>query len=151
MHLIPLKVPQQVVYHLCLRHKVGGSDECLPPKALGLAKVGQKVLDVEYALYVVLCSLIDGDSAVVVGNDAGEYVAEGGLDVEIDNVNAAGPNLLCHFASEANDALEHAALLGDVLLVCQLHCLLKVIHGQHLRFVVCEPFGDDFASDEQSA
>ena len=151
MYLVCLEVAQQVVNHLGFRHEVGGTDQGLPPEALGFAKVGQEVLDVEHALDVVLRVLIDRDAAVVVGYDARQHVAERRFYVEVHDVHAAGHDFLGHLTAKAYDALQHVAFLGYVLLVCQLHRLFQVVHSEHFFLVVGKSLCDDFAANEQAA
>ena len=151
VYFVRLEVAQKVVHHLRFRHEVGGTNQRLPPESLRLAQMRQEVLDVEHAFDVILRVLIDGDAAVVVCHDASQHVVERSLDVEIHNIDAARHYLFRHLAAEANDALQHAGFLGDVLLVGQLHSLLQVIHGEHLGLVTDETLRDDFASDEQTA
>ena len=115
--VVLLEVAQEVVDHLGLGHEVGRTDETLPAKALGLGEMGQQVLDIEDATDVVLVVLIDGDARIVVVNDTLEHVLVAAVDREIDDILARGHDLLGRLVAEADDALEHALLVLDIVLV----------------------------------
>ena len=113
--------------------------------------MGEKVLDVENALDVVLRVLIDGDSAVVVGYDACKHILERGLYVEVNDVDSARHDFLCHLPTKTDDALQHVALFRNVLLVGQFHRLFQVVNSQQVFIVICKALGDDFAANEEFA
>ena len=70
MHLVGLELPEQVIDFLGLRHEIRRPDEALPSERGCLAKMWEQVLDIQHTTYVVYISLVNGDAAVVVLNDA---------------------------------------------------------------------------------
>ena len=146
--VVLLEVAQEVVDHLGLGHEVGRTDETLPAKALGLGEMGQQVLDIEDATDVVLVVLIDGDARIVVVNDTLEHVLVAAVDWEIDDILARGHDLLGRFVAEADDALEHALLVLDIVLVGELQRLLQLIDRELAALLLDHALGEGAAADE---
>ena len=76
VYLICLKLLQQSVNLLCLRHKMRMPYEALPAEVIRLADVLQHVFDVQYAAYIVYIIQIDGYSAVAILHNAAYHVLE---------------------------------------------------------------------------
>ena len=133
VHLVCLEIAQQVVNHLGFRYEVRRADKTLPTEIGRLAQVRQEVLDVEHALDVVLRTLIDWYAAIVVLDDRAEHLGIRRTDIETYDVHAARHNLARRLSPEADNTLQHTALLGNILLVGQFHCLLQIVNSQALR------------------
>ena len=151
MHLVPLEVAQEIVNHLGLRHEIGGADQTLPAEVGRFAQMGQKVFDVQHALDIVLRALIDGDAAIIILDDTLQHLGKGSPYVQVNNVHSAGHHLACHLAAEAYDTLQHAAFLGNVLLVGEFHSLLQIVHREALRLRMDKSLGDDLAAYQDVA
>ena len=151
VHLVPLEVAQEIVNHLGLRHEIRGADQTLPAEVGGFAQMGQKVFDVQHSLDIVLRALIDGDAAIIILDDTLQHLGKGSPYVQVNNVHSAGHHLACHLAAEAYDTLQHAAFLGNVLLVGEFHSLLQIVHREALRLRMDKSLGDDLAAYQDVA
>ena len=96
----------------------------------------KQVLDIEHTADIVGIALIDRDAAVVVLHDAVDHGREVVFYTQVDDVLPGGHNLLGRLVAEADDALEHALLHLDVLLVGEFERLLQVVDTQHVRLLV---------------
>ena len=67
----------------------------------------QKVLDIKDSANVVGVVLIDGNTAVIVFDNAVEHVGEIRFDVNIDNVLPTRHHSLCRFVAETDDAFQN--------------------------------------------
>ena len=149
VYLVLLEVTQQVVYHLGLGDEIWCADKCLPAEIGWFLEVWEQVLDIENSLDIVFVTAIYGYAAVVVLDYALYDLGEGCTDVEVHDVYAGCHDLACHLASEAYDALQHLALLCDVFLVGELHCLLQVIDGKGFGVVLYDAVGEGLAHHQQ--
>ena len=111
----------------------------------------QKILDIEHALDIVLRSLVHRYATVVVLHDTLKHLWEGSLHVEIHDVKTAGHHLTRHLTAKADDSVQHAALLRDILLVGEFHGFLQIIHRKTLVAGVHEMLGDHLALDKEPA
>ena len=98
--------------------------------------MGQQVLNVQDAPDIVTVILIDGDTRVVVLDDALQHLLIGSLEIKVYHILPRGHHLLGRLIAKAYDALQHALLLLDVLLVGQLKGLLQVVNAQHAVFLL---------------
>ena len=132
MYLVLLEFTEQVVYLLRFRHEIGRTNQRLPAEVAGLPEVWQQVLDIEDASDIVAVVLIDGNTRVVVLDNTLQHLVERRLEVEVNDILAAGHNLLGCLVTKAHNTLQHALLVLDFLLVCQLKSLLQVIDAQEV-------------------
>ena len=149
VHLVGLEITQKAVNHLCFGHKIGRTDEALPSEVGWLAQMRQQVLDVKHTLDVVLRSLINRNAAVVVLHNAIKHLGERSLHVEVHNINTRSHDFTRHLSTKADDALQHAALLRNVLLVGQFHGFLQVVHGEALCLVCMDALHHHLETDEE--
>ena len=148
VYLVLLEITQQVVYHLGLGDEIWCADKGLPAEIGWFLEVWEQVLDIENSLDIVFVTAIYGYAAVVVLDYALYDLGEGCTDVEVHDVHTGRHDLACHLASEAYDALQHLALLCDVFLVGELHCLLQVIDGKGFGIVLYNAVGEGLAHHE---
>ena len=98
--------------------------------------MGQQVLDIEDAADIIDGVLIDGNTRVIVLDNALQHLGKAGAEVKVDNVLTARHNLLGRLVAEAHDALQHVLLVLQFLLVCQLQRLLQVVDTQDMALVL---------------
>lgn len=149
VYFVLLEIAQQVVYHLGLGDEIWCADQGLPAEIGWFLEVREQVLDIEDSLDIVFVTAIYGYAAVVVLDYALYDLGEGCTDVEVHDVYAGCHDLACHLAAKAYDALEHLALLCNVFLVGELHCLLQVIDGKGFGVVLYNAVGEGLAHHQQ--
>ena len=136
MHLVFLKVAQQVIDLLGLWHKIGRTNQTLPSERGGLANMRQQVLDIKHTTDIVSVALVDGYAAVVVFKNALKHLVEIGLHAQVDNILTRGHDFLGCLVAKTNDALQHALLLLDFLLVGEFKGLLQVVDTQDMALLL---------------
>jgi len=149
VYFVLLEIAQQVVYHLGLGDEVWCANKGLPAEIGWFLKMREQVLDVQDSLDIVLVTAIYGYAAVVVFYDALDNLGECSPDVEVHHVHTGRHDLARHLAAKAYDALQHLALLCDVFLVGELHCLLQVIDGKGFGVVLYDAVGEGLAHHQQ--
>ena len=128
MHAVLLKLMQQVVYHLGLWDEVGRTHQRLPAEVVALVQMRQQILDVEDTFYIICIALIDGDARVGIVHDALQHLLERGTVVQRHHVHARSHHLLGRLTAEAYDALQDAALFGELFLIRQIQRMREVIY-----------------------
>jgi len=149
VYLVLLEIAQQVVYHLSLGDKVWCAHQGLPAEIGWFLKMREQVLDVQDSLDIVLVTAIYGYAAVVVFYDTLYDLRKGCAYVQVNDIHTGGHDLARHLAAKAYDALQHLALLCDVFLVGELHCLLQVIDGKGFGVVLYDAVGEGLAHHQQ--
>ena len=96
----------------------------------------EQVLDIEHTPDVVYISLIHWDAAVVVLHHTVEHRIEIVLDIQVDNILPWSHDFLCRLITKPDDALQHALLVLDLLLIGEFECLLQVVDAEHMVFLL---------------
>ena len=108
----------------------------------------QQVLDIQDASDIVDRTLIDGDTRIVVLNDALQHVWEAGAEVEVYHILTAGHHLLGSLVAETHDTLQHVLLFLQFLRVSQLKGLLQVVYTQHMVLLLHHLLCEDARTDK---
>ncbi len=61
-------------------------------------------------------------------------------DIQVNNILSAGHHLLGCFIAKADDTLQHALLVLDIILISQFQSLFQVINTQHMIFLLYNLF-----------
>ena len=148
MHLILLELAQQVVDLLRLRHEIRRTDERLPAEISRLRQMRQQILDIKDATHVINGVLIDGDTGIVILNDALDDIGELASEIEIDNILTTRHHLLGSLVSEAHDALQHIFLFLQLVLVGQFERLFQIIDAEHVALLLHHLRSPDAGTDQ---
>lgn len=90
----------------------------------------QQVLYIQYTADIVSVFPIYRYATVVVLNYALQNIGIARTDIQVNNVLAARHHLLGRFVTKADNALQHALLLLNLILVSKLKRLLQIVYAQ---------------------
>ena len=127
-----LKFPQEVIDFLCLGHEIRWPYQVLPSERSRFPDKGQKVLDIEHATDIVAISLVYRNTAVVVLYHTVDDRIEIILDIQVHNILSGSHDFLHRLVAETNDALKHALLILNFLLVGEFKSLFEVVDTKHV-------------------
>ena len=96
--------------------------------------MGQQVLDIQDTADIVRIVLINRYTTVIVLYNTLQHLSIGALNIQVYNVLAAGHHLLGSFVAKTDNALKHALLVFDIVLVGEFQSLFQLIHTQHMIF-----------------
>ena len=94
--------------------------------------MGQQVLDIQNAADIVRIVLINRYTTVIVLYDTLQHLSIGALYIQIDNVLTTCHHLLGSLVAKTDNALKHALLVLDIVLVGEFQSLFKLIHTQYM-------------------
>ena len=86
MNLICLKITQQVIDHLRLRHKISRTNQRLPTKVIPFVHMRQKILDIQHSLDIIPRTGIDRNTRISILNDTLHHLLERCTDIQIDHI-----------------------------------------------------------------
>ena len=101
----------------------------------------QKILDVKDASDVVLVVLIDGDSRIVVFNNALQHILVRAADVQVNEVLSRGHHFLGSLIAKTDNSLKHTLLVLYIAFIGQLQGLLKIVNRQLAVLLLNHFFG----------
>ena len=110
MDFLLSEILEQVVDLAVLRHKEGGTQQHPPLEGLHV-EVGQEVLHIEDAAYLVEALLVDGNAGKTTLDDGVEHLAERHADFHGDDVDTGFHHVAHFLLGERGDAFQHVLLV----------------------------------------
>ena len=106
MDFVGLEVTQKLVYHLCLGHEIGRTNQGLPTEIVAFGQVRQQVLNIKDALDVVPRLTIHGDTRIDILHDALQHVLERRMQLQVHHIQPRSHDFLGCFLTKADDSFQ---------------------------------------------